>query len=203
MDILEPRDKIQRGMESSEESDTSHGEDIESETDESSPDYQTDTNGEGSETETGDKDGDNSNSEESEDGTDEEDDNSSDLEDNSAFQDWLDEAKEETDEIRSIKYEKYMDEGMGEEYSKTKAHAKTMWALKNSFFDKYKDFLASQLHLKDNQTHQEVVSDLEKQIAKGADIKKALKRVIPKYQAQFDGLFQQSDDEEEEVDSES
>ena len=119
-----------------------------------------------------------------------EDETSSDLEDNVAYQDWMEEAMESTGEIRNEKYEKYVSEGMQEDQAKQKAHMKTLWAVKRIFFNTYKDFLSSYLHLKDNDTHREIVENLEEKVNNGMEVNKALDRVIPKHQAIFDGLFQ-------------
>ena len=121
---------------------------------------------------------------------------SSDLEDNTAYQDWLKEAMESTEEMWSGKYEKYVNGGMREDEAKEKANMKTTWAVKKNFFNKYMDFLSSYLHLKDDDTYQEIVEDLEEKMDKGMDVNKALSRVIPKHQSKFDGLFQQDEDEE-------
>ena len=102
------------------------------------------------------------------------DESSSELEDNTAYQDWLEEAKEATEEMRNAKYEKYVNEGMAELQAKEKAKWKTKWAVKRIFFNNYKDFLSSYLHLKDNDTHQDIVEDLEERLNKDKDVNKAL-----------------------------
>ena len=93
-----------------------------------------------------------------------EDGSSSELEDNAAYRDWLDEAKEATYEMWSEKYEKYINLSMGEDQAKEKANRKTLWAVKRIFFNSYKDFLSSYLHLKDNDSHQDIVEDLEEKV---------------------------------------
>jgi len=124
-----------------------------------------------------------------------EDDPSSDLEDNATFRDWLDEAKDTTKKPWRVKYEKYINEGMDADQAKEKAHRKTLWELKRIFFNRYKDFLSSYLYLKDNETHLEVVEELEDKIQKGMDVSKALNRVVPKHRSKFKGLFHSEEDD--------
>ena len=133
--------------------------------------------------------------------TSDEDGASSDLEDNAAYQDWLQEATEVTEAMRSDKYDKYAFEGMNEDQAKEKAKRKTLWAVKRIFFNKYMDFLTSYLHLQDNDTHQNIVEDFERKVGKGMEIDKALNRVLPKHQSKFDGLFQQDEKEDHYEDS--
>jgi hypothetical protein len=133
----------------------------------------------------------------------EEDESSSELEDNTAYQDWREEAKETTQEMWSAKYEKYIDEGMSEDHAKEKADIKTLWAVKRNFFNNYKDFLSSYLHLKDNDIHQEIVEELEEKMEKNMDVNKALSRVISKYQPKFNGLFQQDEENDVQQDEEN
>ena len=118
------------------------------------------------------------------------------MEDNDAYRYWLEEAKEATEEMRNEKYEKYVNEGMVELEANEKADWKTMWAVKRIFFNNYKDFLTIYLHLKDNDTHQDIVEDLEERLTKDKDINRAINRVIPRHKAKFDGLFQQDEEED-------
>lgn len=132
--------------------------------------------------------------EDNEESEDEEEQSSSDLEDNAAYQDWLEEAKGTTEDMWNVKYEKYINQGMSEDQASEKAHKKTLWAVKRNFFARLKDFLSSYLHLKDDETYQEITFDLEEKIEKGADINKALDRIIPKYKSNFAGLFEQAEE---------
>lgn len=138
-----------------------------------------------------------------EEGEEEDDDESStELEDNITYQDWLEEAKEINEELWNAKFQKYVNEGTSEEQAKDKADRKTMWTVKRNFFNKYKDFLSSYLHVKDDRTHEEVLDDLEDKVEKGIGVNKALNRVITKHQAKFEGLFH-DDDEDEDSDDKS
>ena len=122
---------------------------------------------------------------------------SSDLEDNAAFQDWLDDAKETTNDAWTEKYEKYIQEGLSKGDAREKADIKTMWVVKRCFFDTYKDFLFSYFHLKDDITHEEVVDEVQGKIDKGMGLDKALRRVLPKHHFKFNALFHQTDDLDE------
>ena len=91
---------------------------------------------------------------------------SSDLEDNMAYQDWPAEAKETTGDLRIMKYNKYTSEWMSEDQATENANMKTQWAAKRNFFARFKDFLTSYLHLKDDEAYQDIVWDLEEKIEK-------------------------------------
>ncbi len=127
---------------------------------------------------------------------------SDELDDNAAYKEWFTLAKETTEEMRTKKYDKYINEGMEEDRAKEKAYTKTLWVVKRIFFEDYLSFLWSNIHLKDNDTHQEIMADLEENLEKGVDINKALKRVIAKHRAKFDVLFDEEEEEEmQETDS--
>ena len=121
------------------------------------------------------------NVESADDDDDEDEQSSSDLEDNTAYQDWLAEAKETTGDLWNIKYDKYTSEGMSEDQATEKANMKTQWAVKRNFFARFKDFLSSYLHLKDD---------------------KAINRIMAKHEAKFNALFQADDKEYDEESSE-
>jgi len=125
----------------------------------------------------------------------------SDLEDQVVYQQWLGEAKEDTAEIRNKQFQKYVNEGMTDDLAREKSNIKTLWAVKRSFFNKYRDFLSMYMHLKDDETFQDILADIEGKLDAGSTIHKAIIKVMPKHDAQFDGLFLQdedSSDEEEE-----
>ena len=134
---------------------------------------------------------------ESADDDDEEDEqSSSDLEDNTTYQDWLAEAKETTRDLWNMKYDKYTSEGMNEDQASEKANMKTQWAVKRNFFARFKDFLSSYLHLKDDEAYQDIVWDIEDKMEKGMDINKAINRITAKHETKFSALFYPVEDEE-------
>ena len=134
---------------------------------------------------------------ESADDDDEEDEqSSSDLEDNTTYQDWLAEAKETTGDLWNMKYDKYTSEGMNEDQASEKANMKTQWAVKRNFFARFKDFLSSYLHLKDDEAYQDIVWDIEDKMEKGMDINKAINRITAKHETRFSALFYAVEDEE-------
>ena len=124
------------------------------------------------------------------------------MEDNTVYQDWLAEAKETTGDLWNMKYDKYTSEGMSEDQATEKANMKTQWAVKRNFFSRFKDFLSSYLHLKDDEAYQDIVWDLEEKIEKGVDITKAINRIMAKHEAKFNALFQADDEEYDEESSE-
>ena len=123
---------------------------------------------------------------------------SDDLEDNPAYQAWYEQAMQATEEKRAKKYEKYINQNMTEEEAKEKAYLKTLWAVKRIFFDRYTTFLSLNLHLKDDDTHQDIMTELEEKTDEGKNIGKALKRTMAKHRSKFDGLFEYDEHEEDE-----
>ena len=156
-------------MEESIQSDVSENESSESETDEGDSDMVTD-----------------------------EESSSDELEDNPAFKEWYQQAMDEMKEARDKKFQKYVDEGMEGDRAKEEAHAKTISAVQRIFFEKYRSHMWSAKHLKDDETHQEILEDLEGKMSEGKDVYKTLKRLMAKYKHKFDGLFvyDESDDED-------
>ena len=123
------------------------------------------------------------------------------FEDNLAYQDWYQEAIEETQMMRNEKIQKYINQGMDEEEAKEKAYMKTLWAMQHAFFNKYMEYLWSNMYLKDDETHQEIMDDLEDKVNNGMDIRKALKRVIAQHRSKFDGIFIYDKDSDEEMEA--
>ena len=120
------------------------------------------------------------------------------LEDNETYQAWYEEAIQATQEMRTEKFEKSISQGMDEDAAKEKAYIKTLWAVKNVFFKRYEEFLKPYIFLKDDDTHQDIIDDLEKKLNMGANAKTALRRVMVKHRTRFDGLFLQDDDTDDE-----
>lgn len=118
-------------------------------------------------------------------------DSSSEVEDNLAFQGWLDVAMESTEKKRTKKYEKFITQGMNKKKAKKMADTETLLAVKKNFFVNYKNFLTSYLHLKDDDTHKEILVDIEQKIDDGLTIFNAVSRVVNKHQTNFDALFQE------------
>lgn len=141
-------------------------------------------------------------SENENDGESSEDEVSSDLEDNLAYQEWYDQAMQATEEKRAEKYEKYINQGMDEDEAKEKAHEKTLWLVKRIFFDNYLTFLSLNFHLKDDDTHQELMAELEEKTDEGVDIDKALKRIMGRYRSKFDNLFDYNEPDDFEAENE-
>ena len=128
----------------------------------------------------------------------ENDDDSSDCEDNTAYQEWLGEAKEDTEDMWTETLDKYVRDELGVDESKDKANMKTLWVFKRIFFNNYTFFCQV---IKYHDTHQEIVAVVKQKLDKGLSIHKAIKRVMPKHQAKFDRLFLQESDEDNMEDS--
>ena len=88
---------------------------------------------------------------------------------------------------------------MNEEDANDKDDRMILWAVKRNFFAGFKDYLSRYMHLKDNDTCQEIVEDLQEMVDKGMDVNQGLSRVIPMHQTKFDALFEPDESEEEET----
>ena len=128
---------------------------------------------------------------------------SDDLEDNDVYRGWYDQALEASQQSRTEKFEKYLNDDMPEDRAREKAHAKTLWAIKNDFFDSFGTFLEQILLLKEDDTYQDIVSDIEEKVKGGMDVRKAVKRVLPKHKHKFESLFELDADAMEDDDAES
>ena len=125
-------------------------------------------------------------------------------EDNLAYQEWLEQAMANTEDLRDEKYQKYISDGMDEEEAKEKAHVKVLWAVKRTLFDLYSNFLQQSVYLGGVDINHEIMSDLTEKVQNGMNLRKAVKRVLARQGPQFEGLFQyqdeNDDDSEEETD---
>ena len=135
-------------------------------------------------------------SESEDDGSDEEI-SSDELEDNAVYLEWFDQAKGDTREMRLEKYEKYIAEGMEDELARKGAYEKIVPTIKRNFFDTYGTFLENTVLLKEDETHQDILGDIEEKTERGMDAYKAVKRVLPKHKHKFESLFEYDADADE------
>lgn len=127
-----------------------------------------------------------------------------DLEDNEIYQRWYERSMRVSEPARTEKSEKYMGAGMSEQRAREKAYGRTLWATKSNFFDTYEEFLEATIQLEEDDTHQEIIADIEEKMRRGLDTRKAVKRVLPKHKHHFESLFEyKSDDEDENDDTDS
>ena len=78
------------------------------------------------------------------------------------------------------------------------AYEKIVWAIKSKFFDTYSRFLEETVLLKEDETHQDILLDVQDKPEKGIYryiTFKAVKRVLPKHK--FESLFQYKEDADE------
>ena len=75
--------------------------------------------------------------------------------------------------------------------------------LKATFFDTYEEFLEATVQLEEDDTHQEIIADIEEKMRRGLDTSKAVKRVLPKHKHHFESLFEYKSDDEDANDSDS
>ena len=120
-----------------------------------------------------------------------------DPEDNQGYQDWLEQAMTETEDDRNEKYRKYIAQGLTEEEAKEKAHVKVLWAVKRIFFDRYTNFLRQNQHLDNDETHQEILLDLERKVDRGMSLDDAISRALSRHSAKLEGLFSYQPEEDE------
>ena len=125
-----------------------------------------------------------------------------DPEDNQGYQEWYQQAMADTEEMRNDKYNKYISEGLSENEAQEKARVKVLWAVKHIFFDHYTVFLRQNVYLEEDDTHQEIISNIQKKIDNGMKVTKAVSRVLAKHKADFEGLFSNKDEDESEDESE-
>ena len=115
---------------------------------------------------------------------------SDDLEDNGVYRGWYDDAIEASQQSRTEKFEKYLKDDMPEDRAREKAYARTVWAIKNDFFDSFGTFLEQILLIQKDNTYQDIFSDIEEKVEGGMDVRKAVKRVLPKHKHKFESLFE-------------
>ena len=128
---------------------------------------------------------------------------SDDLEDNSVYRGWYDDAVEASQQSRTEKFEKYLKDDMPEDRARGKAYARTLWAIKNDFFDSFGTFLEQIQLIQKDQTYQDILPDIEEKVEEGMDVHKAVKRVLPKHKHKFRSLFEFDPDLVEDDNTES
>ena len=62
----------------------------------------------------------------------------------------------------------------------------------NPFFDSYATFLSLNFHLKEDDTHQEIMSELEWKPDVGMDVNRAIQKITVQQKAKFDQLFEEN-----------
>ena len=85
---------------------------------------------------------------------------------------------------------------MWEQKAREKAYERTLWAAKSNFFDTYEEFLEATVQLEKDDTHQEIIADIEEKMRRGLDSRKAVKRVLPKHKHHFESLFEYKPDDD-------
>ena len=75
--------------------------------------------------------------------------------------------------------------------------------IKSNFFDTYEEFLEATIQLDEDNTHQEIIADIEEKMRRGLDTRKAVKRVLSKHKHHFESLFQYKSDGEDDNDTDA
>ena len=119
------------------------------------------------------------------------------------YRGWYDDAVEASQQSRTEKFEKYLKDDMSEDRAREKAYARTLWAIKNDFFDSFGTFLEHIQLIQKDQTYQDILSDIEEKVEEGMDVRKAVKRVLPKHKHKFESLFEFDPDLVEDDNTES
>ena len=112
-------------------------------------------------------------------------------------------AVEVSQQSRTEKFEKYLKEDMPEDRAREKAYARTVWAIKNNFFDSFGTFLEQIQLIQKDKTYQDILSDIEEKVEGGMDVRKAVKRILPKHKHKFESLFEFDPDVVEDDNQES
>ena len=86
---------------------------------------------------------------------------SDDLEDNSVYRGWYDDAVEASQQSGTEKFEKYLKDDMAEDWVREKTYARTVWAIKNNFFDSFGTFLEQIQLIQKDTTYQDILSHME------------------------------------------
>ena len=120
------------------------------------------------------------------------------LEKNEVFQQWLDTAREASRQARTERFEKYLAQGMEEADAKEKAHWKTTPEIKSEFFDNYETHLWEYKTLEFNHVHRDILHTMDKRLTDGVNIHHAIKRAVAKHKPEFEGLFQELDEDSDE-----
>ena len=92
--------------------------------------------------------------------------------------------------------EKYISQGIDEEETKEKAHEKTLWLVKRIFFDYYLTFLSLNFHLKDDDTHQELIGRTWRENGRRHGHRQSIERIMGRYRPKFDNLFDYGEPDE-------
>ena len=117
------------------------------------------------------------------------------LEKNEVFRHWLDTARDEARQARTERVEKYLAQGMEEADAREKANWKTTPEIKTEFFDNYETHLWEYKTLEFNDVHRDILHTMEDRLTDGVDIHHAIKRAVAKHKPEFEGLFQELDEE--------
>ena len=120
------------------------------------------------------------------------------LEKNEVFRQWLDTARDASRQARTERFEKYLAQGMEEADAKEKAHWKTTPEIKSEFFDNYETHLWEYKTLEFNHVHRDILHTMDKRLTDGVNIHHAIKRAVAKHKPEFEGLFQELDEDSDE-----
>ena len=126
-----------------------------------------------------------------------------DLDDNDIYQRWYERSMQVSESARTEKYEKYVGAGMSEQQARDKAYERTLWAAKSNFFDTCEESLEAIVQLEEDDTHQEIIANIEEKMRKDLDSRKAVKRVLHKHKHHFESLFEYKSGDEDANDSDS
>ena len=74
---------------------------------------------------------------------------------------------------------------------------------KTIFFDSFGTFLEQIQLIQKETTYQDILSDIEEKVEGGMDVRKAVKRVLPKHKHKFESLFEFDPDVVEDDNQES
>ena len=136
---------------------------------------------------------------------DHEEENDSDIElDDSGFNRIIDKVYDETDELFQQKVQSIMDqEDVSEEEARSEAKEHMLRKDRNVFIRDYKEFVRTEMELKQSQLHKEVIDNIKSLIEnKHLKLGQAISRAINSRKRKFDELLEAEESDSDESDTE-
>lgn len=125
------------------------------------------------------------------------DDDDVDIEDNDAYQKMYTNAQNQNDNIWEKKANKYVEEGMTEKEARLQADEDIREFIRRDFFKLYTKALEQELSLNNSLVHREMISKIKDLVDENASTSKAIRKTMKSYKDEFDVLFDQENESED------
>jgi hypothetical protein len=125
------------------------------------------------------------------------DDDDVDIEDNDAYQDMYSNALNQNDSTWEKKANKYVEDGMTEKDARLQADEDIREFVRRDFFKIYTKALEQELSLNNSLVHREIMSKIKDLVDDNVSTPKAIRKTMKSYKDDFDVLFDQENDSEE------